>query len=471
MNYISLEDNQFNTVTWKEAWKVDEKSTCPEFDGKIKEELEYFSNNSLANLAKSNGKKGSIVVFPSRQSNSDLNKDDKFIFRLVYHPSGNPSFQTNNVMGFIGLCDDMQMEITSRFDKTEHNFLLFYMLQKVLNIALTPKISLADESYLDFLYYLFPSYLKTACAQGIYRAYVTKEYNDANVRGPIDVARHIRCNTPFNGKIAYHTREYTTDNKVTQLIRHAIEYIRTLKSESSILSSDNDVRDDVNEIIAATPTYSHNAMMQVIAQNLHPITHPYYTAYEPLRKLCLGILLHKKAGFGDSEKKIRGILFDGASLWEEYLNVVLKKKFGSELVHPNNRTGDKNFYLFEDEKGVIYPDFLVGLYGRETAKIVLDAKYKHLDETDLDSGNNNDSFQMLAYMTRFKAQNGVLIYPCENTGKKTSISTKSYKLWGNKNISVYTVPVKIPTSNDWKIFVTQMKSMEGELVEMIQKIK
>ena len=58
MNYISLEDNKFNAVTWEEAWKVDAESTCPEFNGEIKDELEYYSNNPLANLAKDNGKKG-----------------------------------------------------------------------------------------------------------------------------------------------------------------------------------------------------------------------------------------------------------------------------------------------------------------------------------------------------------------------------------------------------------------------------
>ena len=61
----------------------------------------------------------------------------------------------------------------------------------------------------------------------MYKQYITRKNNDANVRGVIDVNRHIRYNKPFNGKIAYSTREYSYDNDVTQLIRHTIEFIST----------------------------------------------------------------------------------------------------------------------------------------------------------------------------------------------------------------------------------------------------
>lgn len=43
---------------------------------------------------------------------------------------------------------------------------------------------------------------------------------------PIDVARHMKKNTPFIGNIAYSQREYSYDNDLMELVRHTIEYIK-----------------------------------------------------------------------------------------------------------------------------------------------------------------------------------------------------------------------------------------------------
>ena len=45
------------------------------------------------------------------------------------------------------------------------------------------------------------------------------------MRGTIDINRHLKLNLPFNGRVAYRTREFSHDNHVTELIRHTIEYI------------------------------------------------------------------------------------------------------------------------------------------------------------------------------------------------------------------------------------------------------
>ena len=480
--FISLKDNQYdNTISWKQAWKEygnDRKivavSSPKYFDGsEYKKILTLFNGKTLSDLAKPENEKkyGKFLTFPSNAAKSELDDDKKVLFELLDAESENPSFRTGNVMGFFSLRgekkdndevpEEIRMRITSRFDDAQgkDNFFLHYMLQKVCNIAIAPRTSSGKETFYDFLPYLFPNYLREACKQGIYRAYVRREYNDANVRGPIDVARHIRYNTPFNGKVAYHTREYTADNKITQLIRHAIEHI----SAMGILIFDGDARDDKNKIIQATPTYSKSERSRVIAQNLHPVTHPYYTAYEPLRVLCLGILQHKKLSYGEnSENNIAGILFDGASLWEEYLNVLLKEKCERMLVHPNNRTGDDKQRLFvndeSDENRTIYPDFLWDLSDNKyTAEAVLDAKYKPLDAKGL---SRDDAFQMLAYMFRFDSKNGYLLYPQKYNDTNDNYS-KKYALFRDKSITIQSIGLKIPEAcGEYSIFCENMKNAE-----------
>lgn len=326
---------------------------------------------------------------------------------------------------------------------------------------------------------MFPSYLRNALNQGVYRSYVTREYNDANVRGPIDVARHIRYNIPFNGKVAYHTREYTVDNSVTQLIRHTIEYIRTLSFGTAVLNGgDGEVRDDVSRIVSATSTYSKNDRNVVIAKNLRPVTHPYYTAYEPLRKLCLAILRHQKLSYGESNSdSINGILFDGAALWEEYLNVIMRdSKIGGRLIHPNNRKNSGFQYLFVGDDGSknrrIYPDFLFGADSKQgiilNAEAVLDAKYRRLD----DGLDRDASFQILSYLLRFSSKKGYLLYP----SGESSVKEKSYTLIQPKDSSaivIKAIPFHVPEyseTNSFEEFSREMKAEEGRFRKEIMLI-
>ena len=494
---ILLKDNQYKPqsgrIIPKDSWDENYRHLLNEISGKSLQELR---------------KKDNFLIFPSNEAKADLDKKDNFIYKLSGKENEPPSFRTANVMGFLGFGENLQMQITSRFDQTDDvdqpskNFFLHYMLQKVCNVAFAPQTNSAENDFFEFLYYLFPCYLRKACAQGIFRAYVTHEYNDANVRGPVDVSRHIRYNIPFNGKVAYHTREFTTDNKVTQLIRHTIEYIRDLSIGSSVLESDTATRDDVNAIVAATPTYSRNARMHIIAQNLHPVTHPYYTAYENLRKLCIAILQHKKLSYGDVDKPITGILFDGAALWEEYLAKVFEEhdeehKLG--LIHSNNRTGGKGISLLKDGRKNHYPDF----YREKTINqeaIVLDAKYKKLcarnndddiDNEDCELGNGDnfvgdyriyppgrDVMQMLAYAHALEAKNAILISPYSldavNIDKK-SILVKSWPTMGyNSSISVIGVPIpkliweNMDGKKDWDQYKEYMNQIENMLVEKIK---
>lgn len=54
-----------------------------------------------------------------------------------------------------------------------------------------------DKQIFDFLLYLFPKLLNEALVQGIYKEYQRNEYNNANVRGTIDINRHLKLNFTF----------------------------------------------------------------------------------------------------------------------------------------------------------------------------------------------------------------------------------------------------------------------------------
>lgn len=460
MNLISLKDNTLNQ----------EFSVGKPFDS-VRKALDSVAGKNLKSLADKDFK---FIIYPPFLKELDVKCSD-VIFDVDYSDLSKPKITTGNIMGFVCLDDDIRVNITSRFDSGNKNYFLHYMLQRICNVVYTPRTDAGDDSFFDFLYYLFPNFLNEALKQGVFRAYVNRVYNDANVRGPIDVSRHVRYNIPFNGKIAYHTREYTTDNYVTQLVRHTIEYIRLLSCGKSVLDGNvsSKTSDNIRAIEFATPTYNRKDRQYVISKNLRPITHPYYTAYEPLRRICLAILMHSKLSYGEnSTSQINGILFDGACLWEEYLNTVLVKKFKDGLIHPNNRTGSGVQYLFKDDNYQkfrrIYPDFLIDCDVKEgtieSAVAIIDAKYKRLDEKI----DRDDAFQILAYLFRFKSKQGFLVHPVEYC---KVCEPRNLTLYNDDSVKLTIVPFVVPkTSGSFEEFCAAMKDAEEKMQEKLKLI-
>ncbi|KXX69201.1 McrC family protein [Flammeovirga sp. SJP92] len=353
------------------------------------EDLSLIANKSIDELLRQDH---DLLVF--RNNNDEAKIETSNVLDLNHL-----EVKTGNIMGFLGV-NATELKIRSRFGTHDEDYLLHYMLQKVFSInVFNLDHSTSKENVFDFLIYMFPHYLRKAIHQGLYKEYQRRDYNDANVKGAIDVNRHIKQNIPFLGRIAYKVREHSFDNDITQLIRHTIELIKTKYHSSTILSSDLDIEQCVNQIIQHTPSYSIRDRRTIINKNRRPFSHPYFTAYKDLHKICLQILRHEGLKYGEEKDKVYGVLFDGAWLWEEYLNTFLKQ---CDFEHPENKSGGNPVYVFQGNKSVKrYPDFY-------KENIVLDAKYKKLD---LKRPDRDDMHQIITYMYLLRAERGGFVIP------------------------------------------------------------
>lgn len=423
---------------------VDISSGYSEFS--IKELQEYIANKSIDDLIKNNP---DLLVFPSFIGWHDDDIGKKCICAL-----DNSILTTYNVMGFIGV-NDTQLAISSRFSQDENDYFLHYLLQKVFSLNIfNLKHERDKESIWDFLLYLFPYYLKKALNQGIYKEYTHRRYNNANVKGAIDISRHIRTNRPFLGNIAYSTREHSFDNIITELIRHTIEYINTDSLGNYILFSDYATSSFVNHIEYITPGYNKNDRQYIIKENAKPFRHPFFYEYRDLQKLCLSILRKEKYTYGKDKNKVHGILFDGAWLWEEYLNKILEKE---NYIHSENITGKNPIYLFHNNKSKYrrYPDFIKD-------NIVLDAKYKHLDlVSELD---RNDIHQIITYMYVQSAPIGGFIYPKSGS----VVSAEKLGVLNGYSGVIFRIPFNIPQNDSYSSFINSMKLNEEHLIDVIK---
>lgn len=380
----------------------------------------------------------SIFIFPNDLKNSpDLDKDQKILETV------NQKIKTGNVIGFLG-CGQERLTISSRFSSKSDDYFLHYLLQKVLNINLTSlDVGLSREERLyQLLIYLFPKYLEAAMRKGLYKEYQRFSHNDSHIKGVIDVVNHLKKNLPFTGNIAYTTREFTYDNPMMQLIRHTIEYIKNQKSLGRGIIYTN--RENITEIIRVTPSYKQADRAKIIRGNQSkPLRHAYFNEYRKLQELCLMILNQEKHGLGYQDQKIHGILFDVAWLWEEYVYTLLPKDF----IHPRNKDKTDGISVFSIRERKVYPDF----YNRDL-KIVLDAKYKKLEDTEKGI-NREDLFQLISYSYILKAEKAGLVFPSEDKVVDNEIG----KLAG------YGALLK-----KWSIQIPQNSSSYREFCEMME---
>lgn len=394
-----------------------------------------------------------VFVFPEYIDDAEDITRDQMILQSV-----NDSYRSGNVMGFIG-CGNERLIIESRFSGEEDDYFFQYLIDRVLdfpNLVDLETDANQDNRLFNFLLFLFPYYLKTAMRKGLFKEYIRHNYNDGYVKGTIDIARHIEKNTPFTGNVAYSQREFSHDNSLMELVRHTIEFIKRKPYGTKILVK---VKDEVKLVIDATSGYEPYDRQRIIEQNKkNAVRHAYFREYLALQRLCLLILRHQKHQIGSGSKQIYGILFDGAWLWEEYVNSLIDEIF----YHPMNKGGKGAQRLFEGNIGLIYPDFI----SRDNeARIIADAKYKPIDNI-----GNRDYLQVLAYMFRFDAKAGFYLYPEAEGADDMKLrlnqgSTYESNVMPRDDISITKHGLKIPADTaDYEGFAARMRINEQEFV-------
>lgn len=397
-----------------------------------------------------------VFVFPEFIVEAEDITKDQVILQGV-----NDAYRSGNVMGFLG-CGDERLIIESRFCGKGDDFFFQYLLDRVLDIPNIVNLeSDVDQNnrLFNFLLFLFPYYLKAAMRKGLFKQYIRRKYNDGNVRGSIDIARHIEKNTPFVGNVAYSQREFSYDNHLVELIRHTIEFIRRKPYGNRLLIR---VKDEVQLIVDATQNYEVYDRRMVIDENKKStVRHAYFREYRALQHLCLLILQHQKHQIGSGSRQIYGILFDGAWLWEEYVGSLINEAF----YHPMNKGGKGSQRLFDGNIGLIYPDFISK---DSEARVIADAKYKPINNI-----GNRDYLQVLAYMFRFDAKVGYYLYPDAEGAENSPLwmnkgSTYESNVAARDDICLTKLGLKIPTSaENYNTFVSQIRESELELQQIL----
>lgn len=416
---------------------------------------------------------------------SSKNLEELTVFDVfVSNNSNDLTIYTHNLVGFIcykGLKIDIRSRFASAGGADSNDFFLHYLMLK------TNEFNFVDQYYpftktdsaLDLLPFLFTKFLTNALNQGLFKQYQRHHYNNSRPKGTIDIAAHLKLNIPFTGNIAYSTREFSYDNPITELIRHTIESIRNKPELRDLLYLTRTTQEAVKQIEAATPSYSPNNLKQVLADNMRPLRHPFFTAYELLQYLCKAILRNERMRYANTtqqDNEIYGVICDISYLWEEYLATLLTAR-PLNFIHPNNTTGERAIYLAKPHAFRSFPDFYLPSSSvsnntdpdtKQAALLVVDAKYKRYAEgRKVDPA---DMHQIMAYMYAQKAPNALLISPKTVTQVTDVTKPQCYNLLGyGGNISVLAMPIP-QKAESFSDFCKAIAKPEQSLISALQEL-
>ena len=369
------------------------------------------------------------------------------------------------------------VNIHSRFDMDHRSQFLMYVFEKAFSargrIYEDMDIEGRQEFSWDYLLLLiFLRQLHDAMKKGMFRQYREYEYNNSNVRGRIDVARHIRENLMLsNGKIAYTTREYTVDNIVNILILKAYDCLD--KKYHSVLreltARDETVKKGIQLLRTEIESWKDISNQQVLKATGKKIVQSVYRNYEPLRRTAIAIL--RRLGinnFVNGAQSTSGLLINMPGLWEQFLY----KEVFSKLTGETGNYEQKSYPILGGARE-LKPDFLL-----EKQRIVFDAKYKkHWGEAVYSGGTwkdaREDVFQIITYMHVFDCAYGGAIFPIEEmAGLNLTEVERPIVLEAKRCPDSWFVrlPYVIPAEEDFVVFRQKLDENAKTIVRKLEKL-
>ncbi len=380
---------------------------------------------------------------------------------------------TKGYCGVISLSingSDVTVTFDSRFDKNNSFFLLH-----VFEVAFGIKGMVYDDMKVDgkreyawdyMLMLLFLKQAHDAFKNSVYKEYREFDHNDSNIKGRIDIARHIKENMLNNGKVAYSTREYTPDNYVNILILKAFDRLQKKyrSAISNYIKEDDVIGKGFNTLKVEISSYQDLSDDLILKKTNRKIVKNVFIKYEDLRQTAVFILKRYGVnGFVQNSNRSNGILIDMPGLWEQYLHKMLFYKMDEKSEKEYRQ--DPYHILFEETDGIpgkpmrdVKPDYLINYQGR---KYVFDAKYKlywsNALKNDEWDKSRDDVFQVMSYMYLFGCKYGGIVFPYDGDDNPSSIR-KYYIGGGQENGIALTkeqmilIPIRIPQEDTWLRF-------------------
>ena len=157
-------------------------------------------------------------------------KDDELIISIRMQDDG-LYVQTGNFIGSFSH-NGIDIEIHSRFsNKFLERMLNFANDIYIDDVSLGKSIDAKENLSKIIIYYLFIQTLERAFLLGLPKGYKDKSYHEAKVMGKVDVAKFIKTDIPFGGKISSTNRERQDIGDIVLVLYKALKIVQKEANE------------------------------------------------------------------------------------------------------------------------------------------------------------------------------------------------------------------------------------------------
>ena len=380
-------------------------------------------------------------------------KDDELIISTRMQDDG-LYVQTGNFIGSFSH-NGIDIEINSRFsNKFLERMLNFANDIYIDDVSLGKSIDAKENLSKIVIYYLFIQALERAFLLGLPKEYKGKNYHEAKVMGKVDMAKFIKKDVPFAGKISSTNRERQDISDIVLVLHKALKIIqkeskKLIKPVINTLSYLNEIR----EPRLVTPNVIYNAL------NSKALHNPIYAPYKKVLEYAKLIIENEDAGTKSNGKQNLGFLVDVAEL--------LQKEFKDWSVN------SPKIELYKDKffARKIIPDIVMSSGDKV---LVFDTKYKRMnmrgkDQYGLGDVDRNDFFQINTYMSYYQNQGknviaGGLLYPMDKFSRDVC---HSHSWFENLNTKFIVDGIELTNLNEPSI--DDIKIKENEFISRIKE--
>ncbi|MBW4420716.1 MAG: McrC family protein [Myxacorys californica WJT36-NPBG1] len=296
-----------------------------------------------------------------------------------------------------------------------------------------------SQNWFEVLIYLFASHLKHEWQKATHRSYQPIDAVLPVLKGKWQIATQLR--RPEQKHLFTVTYdEFTIDNPLNRIFRYVVERLWQLTRDSSNRQNLTELRYWMDEV-TLLPVVTADMAKQVQLSRLNK-------QYEPLLNLAQLFLERLGLQLSASDITTFSFVFDMNQLFERFI-VSFIQRHRHEVLPPllnhcellpqgqravqylANREGQRVFRLKPDLVFQVNDQF----------PIVMDIKYKHLNEGDRKLGvAESDFYQMYAYAHQYTCPRVILLYP--QTMELSAPQRAHFKLEGS-NQEIWAVTVNL----------------------------
>jgi 5-methylcytosine-specific restriction enzyme subunit McrC len=267
-------------------------------------------------------------------------------------------------------------------------------------------------------------------ASGIYRGYVPQEESVPLVRGRILIGQQVSRYAELKHRHVCAYTDLTADTPENRVVVAALRLAIPLLNQKA--RTVRQARAQLGRLEGVSSVSARQAIALLRTISLHRLN----AAYGPAIGLCRLLLHHLSFDERAGPHPYASFLVNMPRLFEGFLTARLRALLPR---HGLRGQAQRHDYLDEERTVGIRPDLLVYASRGGPPLLVLDFKYRRLDEPD--TSPNSDLYQLSAYMDRYALRPGMLVYPRFET-----FPTSQLKLKGTaKQLHLATVDLAAPS--------------------------